>query len=116
MASTFPQYDCDIKPDKKYVVVTTISSFHHRYVIPIDQLQQLNTDVSIVGHEVEWAQDCVSCEEVKEFSQKHIGELIIDGSAITEEEMLELFNKDNDYLKNWTKEQKLNYVNNWKDK
>jgi hypothetical protein len=28
------------------------------------------------------------------------------------EEMLDLFNRDNDYLASWTKEQKLNWVGN----
>jgi hypothetical protein len=85
-----------------------------RYCIPVDELQQLNTDVPIEGHEIEWAEDCVTCGEVEEFSQKHIGETIIDSEIITEEEMLNKFDSDNDYLKDWSKEKKIQHVRHWK--
>ena len=98
----------------KYVIVTAISSYRMRYAIPVDQLQELNTDVPVEGHETEWAMDCVTCEEVKEFSQMHIGEQIIDAVVVDEDAMLAQFDKDNDYLAGWTKEKKINYVRNWK--
>ena len=98
----------------KYVIVTAISSYRMRYCIPVDELQQLNTDVPIEGHEIEWAEDCVTCGEVEEFSQKHIGETIIDSEIITEEEMLNKFDSDNDYLKDWSKEKKIQHVRHWK--
>jgi hypothetical protein len=86
-----------------------------RYCIPVDELQELNVEVSIEGHEIEWAEDCVTCNEVVEFSQKHIGETIIDSEILTEEQMLEKFDIDNDYLKDWTREKKLEHVRNWKN-
>ena len=98
----------------KYVVVTAISSHRMRYVIPVDELQKLNTDVPVEGHETEWAMDCVTCEEVNDFSQRHVGEQIIDAYIVDEESMLNLFDADNDYLKDWTKEKKLEYVRKWK--
>jgi len=98
----------------KYVVVTAISSYRMRYCIPVDELQRMNPDVSIEGREIEWANDSVTCEEVNEFSQKHIGEQIVDSKVISEEEMLELFNKDNEYLKDWTTEKKIEHVRNWR--
>ena len=98
----------------KYVIVTAISSYRMRYCIPVDELQKLNTDVPIEGHEIEWADDCVTAEEVDEFSQMHIGEQIIDAVVIDEDAMLEQFDKDNDYLADWTKEKKIQYVRNWK--
>ena len=98
----------------KYVIVTAISSYRMRYCIPVDELQQLNTDVPIEGHEIEWAEDCVTCGEVEEFSQKHIGETIIDSEIVTEEEMLNKFDSDNGYLAGWTKEKKIQHVRNWK--
>jgi len=97
-----------------YVIVTAISSHRMRYVIPVDELQKLNPDVPVEGHETEWAMDCVTCEEVNDFSQRHVGEQIIDAYILDEESMLILFDADNDYLKDWTKEKKLDYVRKWK--
>ena len=98
----------------KYAIVTVISTFRNRYAIPVDQLQDLNPEVSIEGFELQWAEDCVTCEEVDEFSQKHLGETIIDSIMLDETQMLELFDKDNDYLKGWPKEQKLEWVSKWR--
>jgi hypothetical protein len=86
-----------------------------RYCIPVDELQELNVEVPVEGREIEWAEDCVTCDEVVEFSQKHVGETIIDSEILTEEQMLEKFDADNDYLKDWTREKKIQYVRNWKN-
>jgi hypothetical protein len=86
-----------------------------RYCIPVDELQELNVEVPVEGREIEWAEDCVTCDEVVEFSQKHIGETIIESEILTEEQMLEKFDVDNDYLKDWTREKKIEYVRNWKN-
>ena len=99
----------------KYVIVTAISSYRMRYCIPVDELQELNVEVPVEGRETEWAEDCVTCNEVEEFSQKHIGETIIDSEILTEEQMLEKFDSDNDYLTGWTREKKVEYVRNWKN-
>jgi hypothetical protein len=98
----------------KYVIVTTVLSYRMRYCIPVDELQQLNTEVSVEGREIEWAEDCVTCNEVEEFSQHPIGERIIDAVVIDEDAMLEQFDKDNDYLAGWTKEKKIQHIRNWK--
>ena len=95
----------------KYVVVTTVSTFRHRYVIPMDELQALNPEVPV---NTEWALDLVTCEDIEEFSQHHIGEQIVDMVEKNEEEILELFDKDNDYLKEWDRDQKINHIRNWK--
>jgi hypothetical protein len=86
-----------------------------RYCIPVDKLQELNVEVSVEGREMEWAEDCVTCNEVVEFSQKHVGETIIDSEILTEEQMLEKFDADNDYLTDWTREKKIQYVRDWKN-
>jgi hypothetical protein len=99
----------------KYVIVTAISSYRMRYCIPVDELQELNVEVPVEGREMEWAEDCVTCNEVEEFSQKHIGETIIDSEILTEEQMLKKFDADNDYLKDWTREKKIQHVRNWKN-
>ena len=100
----------------KYAVVTVISTFRNRYAISVDRLQTLNTDVSIEGLELQWAEDCVTCEELEDFSQLHLGETIIDSVLLDETQMLELFDKDNDYLKDWSKEQKLAWITKWREK
>lgn len=100
----------------RYIAVTAISSYRMRYVIPVDELQQLNPDFPIEGLEGVWASDCVTCEEVEEFSQKWLGETIVDAYEMTEEEVLEQFDIDNDYLKDWSTEQKLKHIRNWKIK
>lgn len=98
----------------KYVIVTAISSYRMRYCIPVDELQKLNTMMPVEGHEIEWAEDCVTCNEVEEFSQKYIGESIIDAEIVDEEQMLAKFDTDNDYLTGWTCEKKIEHVRNWK--
>jgi hypothetical protein len=95
---------------KKYVVVTTISSHRMRYVMNVEDLQDLNPCMNIAGHEEEWASDTVTCQEVEEFSQDWLGEQIIDTSIVDEEEMLKLFDKDNDYLNGWDRDYKVQWV------
>ena len=94
--------------NKDYVVVTSITSFRVRYVMHRDDLQKLNPDLPVDS--VEWANDIVSLEECEEFSQKHMGEYIVDTVEMNEDDMLDLFNKDNDYLSKWTKDQKIELV------
>jgi len=98
--------------DKDYVVVTAISSFRMRYVLHRDDLQKLNPDPDLPIDIVEWANDTVSLEECEEFSQEHMGEYIVDTVEMNEDEMLDLFDKDNDYLSEWTKDQKIELVRN----
>lgn len=93
--------------NKKYAVVTTVSSCYHYYVVPLDQLQALNTEVPV---NKQWLEDTVVCEEVEEFSQKHIGEQILESYILDEDKMLEVFDKNNSYLAGWPREKKIDYV------
>ena len=96
---------------KNYVVVTTVSSFRHRYVMHKDDLRKLNFDVEPTEHEIgDWAMDTVTMEECDGFSQHHLGEQISDVYECTEDEMLTLFDRDNDYLSGWDKDQKIKWV------
>ena len=95
--------------NKDYVVVTAISSYRVRYVMHRDDLQKLNPDFQY-DLLLEWANDTVSSEECDEFSQKHMAETIVDTVVMTEDDMLDLFDKDNDYLSEWTKDQKIELV------
>ena len=96
------------KSKQDYVVVTAISSYRMRYVMHRDDLQKLNPDLPVDS--VEWANDTVSSEEFEEFSQKHVGEYIVDTVEMNEDDMLELFDKENDYLSEWTKDQKIKWI------
>jgi hypothetical protein len=83
-------------------VVETVSIFRHRYVVE--------------AREPTHAADEVVCElvsdEFKEFSQKHVDECISSVRKLRDEqEYLELFNEDNDYLDAWTDEQKFKFIN-----
>jgi hypothetical protein len=100
----------------KYVIITAISSYRTRYVIPVDELQKLNTEVSVEGREIEWAKDCVTCNDVREFSQLHLGEQIIDGTILDEEVMLKQFDSDNEYLSGWAMDYKIGRIQDWKFK
>ena len=94
-----------------YIVVTTISTFKHRYVMHKDDLQKLNGDIHATDNELcEWAMDTVTMEECEEFSQHHIGEQIVDTYECTEDEMLTFFDRDNDYLKSWERDYKIEWV------
>jgi|LakMenEpi06Jul12_1017403.scaffolds.fasta_scaffold04331_2 hypothetical protein len=80
----------------KYIV-TAISQFRMNYVVECKN--------------EEHALDTVSMEEVQqEFSQLHLGETIVSSRRISDEEYLELFDKENSYLTSWSDEQKFQFV------
>ena len=93
---------------KKYAVVTTVQTFAHRYVISEDRLQSLNTDMPV---DLEWADDTVTMEHLEEFSQKCLGEQIIETKWMKEEEVLSLFPEELPYLDKLSKEDKLSFIN-----
>ena len=94
--------------NKDYVVVTAISSHRIRYVMHRDDLQNLNTLAPV--NAIDWANDTVTMEECEQFSQEHMGEYIVDTVDMNEEDMLALFDKDNGYLREWPKDQKVAWV------
>lgn len=94
---------------KKYAVVTAISQFKMRYVVSIDDLQSLNTDVEV---DPAWLEEMIVLDEIDDFSQKHLGVIPLETRLMTEDEVLELHDAENSYLKEWSKEQKLNYIKN----
>lgn len=96
---------------KKYVLVTAFASYRMRYCVPVDVMDNAATELE----QINWASDSVILEEVKEFSQHYLDELISDAEVLSEEQILKQFDKDNAYLSGWTKEQKLAYINKWKD-
>jgi|688.fasta_scaffold438133_2 hypothetical protein len=89
---------------KKLFLVETISMFRHRYVVKAkEESHALDEVVMNVGSDYK---DCF-----EEFSQYHIDEVISSSRPISKEEYFELFDKDNNYLKNWNEKQKLRFIN-----
>jgi ribosomal protein S2 len=101
-----------------YVVVDTVSMFKQRYIIPREELQKLNEDVKLTEKLAkEWASDSVTTEEVKEFSQRWLGETITNVDIVDTEKVLKLFKEDNEELsEEWSQAKQLDYINDWKDK
>lgn len=52
---------------------------------------------------------------VKEFSQYHLGENVVDVAVHSEERIVDIFNVDNDYLSKWSTAQKIEWINRWKE-
>jgi len=97
---------------KDYIVVSAISQFKIKYVMHKDDLRGMNVDISNPTEQqlIEWAEDTVTMQECEEFSQEHVGEFIVETRDITEQEMLELFKKNNAYLKSWSPEFVLEWI------
>ena len=87
--------------DEKIYVVETISSFRHTYYVKAKDSVH--------------AMDEVVCrmtdENFIEGSQKHIDESIANVIEVTEDEFIKVFDHENDYLKGWSKERKLQQIN-----
>ena len=84
----------------KYVLVETISQFRMRYVVEVPEDSNGCTPE-------DWAMDSVTCEEVREFSQKHLGEVIVAAHEITPEHIITLCDQDNYYCEAWDREKKM---------
>lgn len=97
--------------DNDYIAVTAISTHRMRYVMHKDDLRKLNKDIEPTEKDlVDWALDTVTMQECEEFSQEWLGEQIVDHFECTEEEMLGFFDRDNDYLKDWDRDYKIQHV------
>jgi hypothetical protein len=88
-------YTLTKKEQKVWVMVDAIQTFRMRYLVeaPVDH--------------PEYALDTVTMNEAKEFSQESLPEQIVSHRIVTEEEALKVCDVDNDYVKSWTKEQKI---------
>ena len=92
------------KMKTELVMVECISTFRERYV------------VEVPAGKTEWALDTVTMQEAKEFSQLHLGETIVSHRVVDIDEVISTCDVDNDYLKNWTREQKIKaFVTEWVD-
>lgn len=82
------------KKDTEWVLVECVSTFRQRYMVEVPRGKS------------EWALDTVVCEDVTEFSQKHLGETIVSHRIVSYNEAMRLCDEDNDYCKEWTNEKK----------
>lgn len=82
--------------EKEWVLVECISQFRERYMVEVPK------------GKAEWALDTVTLNEAKEFSQEHLGEVIVSHRVVSLKEALQLCDTDNDYCKKWNDEQKMN--------
>ena len=100
----------------KYVLATCVSAFRQRYLIPAEALQAMNDKMDLDEPLAkQWMEESVGCEEVKEFSQKWLGETVIDVAIIDEPQMLKTFDEDNNYLVEWSEEQKIKFAREWEE-
>ena len=89
----------------KIVLVETVSTFRHVYAVrlPDEEPNEYAVD------DVVWNTDLID-SPLSEVTQKHISEDIFSHRVITEDEYLELFDRENDYLKEWPREKKLEFI------
>jgi hypothetical protein len=87
---------------KKLVMVDTISQHRVRYVVEVeDNIEHALDEVVYREHDIGF----------KEFSQMHLGNVIVSHREISEQEYLKMFNEENDYLSEWPEEQKKTLIN-----
>ena len=86
----------------KYVV-ETVSVFRMRYVVDTatPEMAQMFIEDGLDSTD----------NAPTEFSQKFVDEVITDVRPITNEEYLNMCAKDNDFLHDWTDEEKMRFVN-----
>lgn len=87
--------------EKKLYLVETVSIFRQRYVVEAREAEHASDEVVMN----------VSNGSFKEFSQKHVDELITSTREITADEYVKLFDEDNDYLSKWNISQKMQSIN-----
>lgn len=88
-------------PIKKLVLVETVSMFRMRYVVECDEEHHAADEVVMRKGD----------DSLEEFSQHHIDEVITSTRVISDEEFLNLFDKDNDYLAGWDDVKKKSFIN-----
>lgn len=94
--------------EPKYVVVTTIQTFKHTYMMPVSDC--------LTEDPTEGACDEVTMEAVREAGQQWLGEQIFATEVVGEEKALEIFDRESPYLKEWPREQKINFINDWQER
>ena len=89
---------------KKLVMVDCLSQFRIRYCVEVED------DIDHALDEILMESDNL---QFHEFSQEHLqpSPIFLSYREISKEEYLRMFDEDNDYLKEWPEEQKINWIN-----
>jgi hypothetical protein len=91
----------------QYVIVTTVATFKHKYAVPVSACR---TEDPRIG-----AMDEVTMEAVREMGQEWLGETIVDAQTVPLSLAIQQFDELSPYLKTWSHEQKVAYLNNWQE-
>jgi hypothetical protein len=87
---------------KKLVMVETISQHRVRYVVEVeDNIEHAVDEVVYREHDPEF----------REFSQMHLGNVVVSHREISEQEYMKVFNEENDYLSEWPEDHKKSLIN-----
>jgi hypothetical protein len=86
----------------KYLV-ECVSQYRIRYVVEAKEMSHALDEVVCNSDYAE--------NKWKEFSQMWLGETIVSSREINDDEYVNLFDSDNDYLKLWDNEEKFTFVN-----
>ena len=92
---------------------TTMGKLKMKKLVLVESISQhLIRRCVEVKDDIDYALDSFDAEELddREMSQTWLGEISISHREITEDEYLKIFDKDNEYLKDWDKEQKLDMI------
>jgi hypothetical protein len=93
----------------KYVLVDTISQFRMRYVVEVpDDVENPKEEGLYPCTPFEYASDSVTCEDVREFSQQHLGETIVSCRNVTLQEAIEQYRLDNEPICTEWSDEKIN--------
>jgi len=95
---------------QEYEVVTVISHFRSRYVVPVGAFTAKD-DLTVE----EQINNAVLEGKVKEFSQTHLSEDIVGHNVMDVSMLIPLFDTENDYLASWSLDKKISWINNWGD-
>lgn len=97
---------------KDYVLVTTLSHFKIKYAIPVEEFESLGFSEPV---DTEALARYIQSGAVKEFTQQHLGEVVADVVEYPQEDLLTIFDSDNHYLSGWSQEQKIAWIDRWKE-
>lgn len=73
----------------------------------VEALSQYRMVYVIDTEKKEWAEDTVHMQEAEEFGQMHLGEMVVSSREIDDDEAIRVHDELNEYLVDWTREQKL---------
>lgn len=78
----------------KFVMVDAISQFRIRYVVEVPDDANCSA--------IEYAEDSVTMEDAREFTQKHLGEMIVDSREIELEDAISQFRNEEPAYSEWS--------------